>query len=46
MRINLPGIPDASLAEGFRSDTALAAAKTAEAMTKVRALAKAKELTA
>lgn len=45
VRINLPGIPDASLAEGFLADTALAAAKTAEAMTKVRDLAKTKGLT-
>jgi formiminotetrahydrofolate cyclodeaminase len=45
VRINLPGIPDAGLAEGFLSDTAQAAAKTAEAMTKVRALARAKGLT-
>lgn len=46
VRINLPGIPDALLSEGFLADTALAAAKSAEAMTKVRALAKAKGLTA
>jgi formiminotetrahydrofolate cyclodeaminase len=46
VRINLPGITDGSLSEGFQSDAALAAAKTAEAMTKVRALAKARNLTA
>ncbi len=46
VRINLPGVSDAGLAEGFRNDAALAAAKTAEAMAKVRALAKAKDLAA
>jgi formiminotetrahydrofolate cyclodeaminase len=46
VRINLGGVPDAGLAEGFRNDAAQAAAKTAEALTKVRALAKAKDLTA
>jgi formiminotetrahydrofolate cyclodeaminase len=46
VRINLPGVSDAGLAEGFRNDAALAAAKTAEEMGRVRALAKAKELTA
>jgi len=46
VRINLPGILDAGLAESFRSGAAQAAGRTAEAMTKVRALAKAKELTA
>ena len=46
VRINLPGIGDAELAEGFRNDAALAAARAAEAMEKVRALAKAKGLAA
>jgi methenyltetrahydrofolate cyclohydrolase len=46
VRINLPGISDPALAEGFAGDAAQAAAKTAEAMGKVRALAKAKQLTA
>ncbi len=46
VRINLPGVSDAGLAEGFQSDAALAATKTAEAMAKVRVLAKAKDLTA
>ena len=46
VRINLPGVPDPGLAEGFRSDAAQAAQRTAEAMERVRALAKAKELTA
>ncbi len=44
VRINLPGISDAGLADGFRNDAELAAKKAAEAMEKVRALAKAKEL--
>jgi len=46
VRINLPGVSDAGLAEGFRNDAAQAAAKAAEAMAKVRTLAKGKELTA
>lgn len=46
VRINLPGISDAGLAGGFRHDAEHAAAKAAEATAKVRALAKAKELTA
>ena len=46
VRINLPGISDAGLADGFRNDAELAAKKAAEAMEKVRALAKAKELAA
>ncbi len=44
VRINLPGISDTGLAEGFRNDAEQAAKKAAEAMEKVRALAKAKEL--
>ena len=46
VRINLGGVPDPGLAEGFRNDAAQAASKSEEAMKKVRALAKAKELTA
>ncbi|MCL4809731.1 MAG: cyclodeaminase/cyclohydrolase family protein, partial [Thermoanaerobaculia bacterium] len=46
VRINLPGIGDPALAEGFAGDAAQAAAKASEAMGKVRALAKAKDLTA
>lgn len=46
VRINLPGIGDPALAEGFAGDAAQAAARAAEAMVKVRALAKARGLTA
>ena len=46
VRINLPGVSDASVAEGFRNDAAQAAGKAAEAMEKVRALAKERDLTA
>lgn len=46
VRINLPGVTDAGLAEGFRHDAGQASAKTAEAMAKVRALAKKKDLAA
>ena len=46
VRINLPGVSDPGLAEGFRGDAEQAARKTAEAMEKVRALAKAKDLAA
>lgn len=46
VRINLPGVTDPGLAEGFRNDAEQAARKTAEAMEKVRALAKAKDLAA
>ena len=45
-RPGLGGVPDPGLAEGFRNDAAQAASKSEEAMKKVRALAKAKELTA
>ena len=46
VRINVPGIPDPILAAGFREDADEAAAKAVEAMKNVRALAKAKGLTA
>ncbi len=46
VRINLPGVSDAALAEGFRADAAGAAASAAEAVSRLRALARAKELLA
>ena len=46
VRINVPGIPDPILAAGFREEADEAAAVAAEAMAKVRALARAKGLTA
>jgi glutamate formiminotransferase/formiminotetrahydrofolate cyclodeaminase len=45
VRINLSGVPDATLAAGFREDADEAAATCAEAMKRIRALAKEKGLT-
>jgi glutamate formiminotransferase/formiminotetrahydrofolate cyclodeaminase len=44
VRINLPGVPDADLAHGFREDAALMEKSAAEALEKARTLARARGL--
>ena len=44
VRINLPGVPDADLAHGFREDAALMEKSAAEALERARTLARARGL--